>query len=351
MHDFEWQESDRAITIRCVLPPLRRLFLAVVLLASLFWVGPLLLSFLWDLGSAAPTDVNPGRFVWRLQQTLSAVLAAGNLLCALLLACITIHTALFTPQTTLHFDKRARLLTIRQVAPAMRPRTTTIPFNKIQGVSVELWSQKASSQRPNRWFLEIRCRDRRRFRTPATTDNSSVLESCALRIRNGALTSQSLGVPHPPQGYSSGHGIALVLLVLLMCLVFLSTMYSPFFSDQVLHQNGAFVMARVQQKSPIDGDSVLLRYTFALPSGREINILKDVNPDLASKLQEGDLLALRYDRNQPRKNLLVAEGKGVAPYLFVNLLWLLGLAGGVAGDLDAASPGKPWGLAPRDGWC
>jgi hypothetical protein len=349
MHDFEWQESDRAITIRCRLPLLRRLFLSVVLLGYLFWVGVLLLSFLWNLG-ASPTGGIPWRFVWLLQQTLPAALAAGNLLSALLLAWITIHSALFTPETTLRFDKQARLLTISQVAPASRPRTITVPFNAIQGVSVELWSQGAFSQRPNRWFLEIRCRDGRRFRTPATTENSRILESCALRIRLGALTTQTVGVSHPPQGYFSGYGI--VLMVLLVCLVFFSTTYSPLLSDQVLHQNGALVTARVQNKSPIDRDSMLIRYAFVLPSGREINAIRDVHPELMSKLQEGDLMAVRYDRNQPKRNMVVGEGRGrVTPYLFVNLLWLFGLVLRVGGDFDQASPGKPWGLGPRNGWC
>ena len=307
MHDFEWQESDRAITVRCRLPLLRRLFLSVVLLGYLFWVGVLLLSFFWNLG-ASPTDGIPWRFVWLLQQTLPAALAAGNLLCALLLAWITIHSALLTPETTLRFDKQARLLTISQVAPASRPRT------------------------------------------PATTENSRILESCALRIRLGALTTQTVGVTHPPQGYFSGYGI--VLMVLSVCLVFFSTTYSPILSDHVLHQNGALVTARVQNKSPLDNDSMLIRYAFVLPSGREINAIRDVHPELVSKLQEGDLMAVRYDRNQPKRNMVVGDGRGrVTPYLFVNLLWLFGLVLGVGGDFDQASPGKPWGLGPRNGWC
>jgi hypothetical protein len=78
LHDFEWQESDGAITIGCRLPLLRRLVLAVVLLAYLFWVEPWLLSFLWDLrlGSTSPTGGIPWRFVyqaWRDQQVKTSI--------------------------------------------------------------------------------------------------------------------------------------------------------------------------------------------------------------------------------------------------------------------------------------
>jgi hypothetical protein len=123
-------------------------------------------------------------------------------LAALPLAWLIRQAAFFTPETTLRFDKQARLLTISQMAPAIRPRTITVPFDAVQGVSVEPWIRSGFymgfSDQPDRWFLEIRLRDGRRFRTPAT-ENSRVLECCALRIRNGALTAKTVGVPNPPQ--------------------------------------------------------------------------------------------------------------------------------------------------------
>lgn len=337
------------ITIRCLLPLRRRLFLAGVLLASLFCVGPLLLGFLlilWPWWPALPAGGFPWRHIWPLLPALAIVLF--NLL---RLTRLLRQAALFTPETTLCFDKRARLLTISQAAPAVRSSTITVPFNAVQSVSADRWIQSGLHLGPaDRWFLEIRCRDGRRFRTPAT-ENSRVLETCARRIRNGALTTTTVRVSNPPQGYTSGVGGLMAMVLLASVLFFM--LYSPFWSQQVFHQNGALAMARVQQKSSSGMESVQLRYTFALPSGRDIDASRSVDPQLAATLKEGDWMVVRYDRNEPADNVPVVEGKrALGPPLGFSILWLVFLlVPTLADQLAAASPGKPWGLWPRDGWC
>jgi hypothetical protein len=354
MHDFEWQESDRAITIRCLLPLWRRRFLAAFLLAPLLWLGPLLLRFWLIEGGIHSSFLSDG---WPLLQALSSEpgvfpALAGNLLGAMPLAWLIHQATLLTPDTTLRFDKRVRRLTISQMAPAVPPRTITVPFDAVKGVSAERWIRSGfhvePSDQPDRWFLEIRCRDGRRFRTPAT-ENSSVIESCALRIRNGALTAKTVGVPNPPQRDKARDGFLKCWVVLSSVALFLIS--GPVLSDQVLHQKGSVAMAWLQQKSSAGERRVQLRYTFVVPSGREIDASRSVDPKLADPLKVGDWLAVRYSSAHPEQNVLLGEERvAAATPLVANLFCLFFLAIALGDALAAASPGKPWRLGPRDGW-
>lgn len=354
MHDFEWQESDRAITIRCLLPLWRRRFFAALLLAPLLWLGVLLLRF-WLIGRGSHSSfLSDG---WPLLQALSSEpgvfpALAGHVLAALPLAWLIRQAAFFTPETTLRFDKQARLLTISQMAPAVPPRTITVPFEAVQGVSAERWIRSGfhveASDQPDRWFLEVRLRDGRRFRTPAT-ENSPILECCALRIRNGALTTKTVGVPNPPQRDKARDGFLRWWVVVSSLAFFLIS--GAVLSDQVLHQKGSVAMARLQQKRFVRGERVQLRYTFATPSGREIDVSRTVDPKLANPLKVGDWLAVRYSSAHPEQNVLVDEGRIPAATPLVGNLFLLFFLAAALGDaLTAASPGKPWRLGPRDGW-